>query len=112
MKVATREVENATILAPKGKISIGIGDVILRNAIDDAIDRGTKNLLLDFHEVKRMDSSGMGELLAAHAKLQRSGGQLKLVNVPSKLLSALGATQIVSILDVFPDESEALASIG
>jgi anti-anti-sigma factor len=111
MQVGKRELDNATVLTPKGKISIGAGDIALRDAVDDAIRRGARNLVLDFNAVSRMDSSGMGELVAAHAKMQRSGGRLKLVNVPPKLLNAMGATNLISILDVYTNETEALASI-
>ena len=111
MKISTREIDDATILAPKGKISIGVGDVQLREAIDEAVNRGVRNLLLDLNGVTRMDSSGMGELIAGHKKLSRLGGNFKLVNMPPRLLNSLGASQIVSVLDVFANEAEALESL-
>jgi len=111
MRITTRQVENAVILAPKGKITIGLGDVALRDAIDEAVQRGASNLLLDFKNVSKMDSSAIGELIAAHNRIAKQGGQLKLMNMPSKLFSVLGATRMVSIFDVLDSEEEALASL-
>ena len=112
MKISKREVGNITILEPKGKITIGTGDVALRNAIEEATHAGSSNLLLDLNGVSKMDSSGLGELIAAYNTVTGDGGMIKLVNLPSKLYNVLGITQIVSVFDVFDDENEALASFN
>ena len=110
MKISKREVGNVTILEPKGKITIGAGDVALRNAIEEATHAGGSNVLLDLKGVSKMDSSGLGELIAAHNTVTGDGGKIKLMCLPSKLYGVLGITQIVSVFDVFDDEQEALAS--
>jgi anti-sigma B factor antagonist len=110
MKITKKDYEKATVLSLKGKIRIGSGDVELREAIDRAVANGAKNLVLDVQGVSRIDSSGMGELVAAHKRLANQGGRLSLAHMSGKLLSILGASQIVSILDVFGSEEEALAS--
>jgi len=112
MKISKREVGNITILEPKGKITIGTGDVALRDAIEEATHAGSSNLLLDLNGVSKMDSSGLGELIAAYNTVTEDGGMIKLVNLPSKLYNVLGITQIVSVFDVFDDENEALASFN
>ncbi len=110
MKISKRQVGSVTILEPKGKITIGAGDVMLRDAIDAATRSGSAKLLLDLRGVSKMDSSGLGELIAAHNTVSDLGGMIKLMNLPPKLYGVLGATQIVSVFDVFDDEREALAS--
>ncbi len=110
MKISMREAGNVTILEPKGKIAIGKGDVAIREAIDGALSGGKDNILLDFKAVTRMDSAGLGELVAAHKAVTQNGGAIKLMKLPSKLYNVLGMTQIVTVFDVFDDESEALAS--
>ena len=110
MKILKREIGNVTILEPKGKIMIGAGDVQLREAIDESLNQGADNVLLDFKGVSKMDSSGIGELIASHHTVAEQGGTLKLMNMPTKLFSVFGATQIMTVLDIFDDENEALAS--
>ena len=110
MKISTREVGGVTIVEPKGKITIGAGDAALRGAIDGAIQGSSPKILLDLKGIKKMDSSGLGELIAAHNTVTEAGGSIKLVNLPAKLHGVLGITQIVSVFDVFDDENEAVAS--
>ena len=74
MKILKREIGNITILEPKGKILIGAGDVELRQAIDESLSQGADNLLLDFKGVSKMDSSGIGELIASHNTVVEHGG--------------------------------------
>jgi len=110
MKISQRQVGDVTIIEPKGKITIGAGDVALRDAIEAATRAGKSKLLLDFHAVSKMDSSGLGELVAAHNAVTDGGGTIRLMKLPSKLYGVLGITQIVSVFDVFEDEQEAINS--
>ena len=75
----TTEVENdKTVLTLRGKLTIGGGDVELRNAIHALLDQGVKKLVIDFKNVTRMDSSGIGKLAAAHMAVTKRGGSLEL----------------------------------
>jgi anti-sigma B factor antagonist len=112
MKIPTREIGNVTVLAPKGKVTIGLGDVDLRNAIDTALSSGKKNILVDLGGVTKMDSSGLGELVAAHNTVAEHNGTIKLVNIPSKLYNIMGVAQIVTVFDVFDNIDEAVGTFG
>ena len=112
MKISKRDVGNVTVLALKGKVTIGSGDVALRDAIGEAVSGGKKNLLVDLGGVSKMDSSGLGELVAAHNTVTADSGTIKLAKIPSKLYNVMGVTQIISVFDVFDNLDEALESFG
>lgn len=112
MKISTRDVGNAKVLGLKGKVTIGSGDVTLRDAIDGAVSNGSTNLVVDLKGVSKMDSSGLGELVAAHNAVTAEGGTIKLANVPSKLYNVLGVVQMISVFEVFEDVEEALESFS
>jgi len=110
VKCSQPEVGGVPILEPKGKITIGAGNVALCGALGEIVQDSASNILLDLKGVKKMDFSGLGELIAAHNSVTEVGGVIKLMNLPPKLHGVLGITQIVSVFDVFDDEREALAS--
>jgi anti-sigma B factor antagonist len=112
MKISERDVGNVTVLALKGKVTIGSGDVALRDAIEKAVSSGKKNLLVDLGGVSKMDSSGLGELVAAHNNVTAGNGTIKLAKIPSKIYNIMGVAQIISVFDVFDDVDEALESFG
>lgn len=110
MKIDVRSQEGVTILAPKGKITIGVGDVALREAVMAALNAGNVNILINLGGVSTIDSSGIGELVSAYTTVTNRGGKLKLCNLPSKVSDILQITQLITVFEVFETEEEALAS--
>ena len=110
MKIPARHTAGVTVLDPKGKITIGVGDVALRDAVHEAMDAGSENILINLGNVTTIDSSGIGELVSAFTTVTNRGGKLKLANLPPKVQDILQITQLVTVFDVFSDEEEALAS--
>lgn len=110
MKVDVRQREGVTILEPKGKITIGAGDVALRDAVAEALEAGGRNILLDLHQVSTIDSSGVGEMVSGYTTVTNRGGKLKLLNLPAKVVDILQITQLITVFETFDDEDEAVAS--
>lgn len=110
MKITVRQAGDVTILTLKGKITIGVGDVALRDSIAQQMQEGRKNLLLNTAEVSTIDSSGVGELVAAYTTVTNRDGKLKLLNLPPKLQDILQITQLITVFEVFDDEASAIKS--
>lgn len=112
MKIETRERGEVTVIEPRGKITIGAGDVALRDAVDEALEAGGRQLLINFGKVSRMDSSGLGELVSAREKVAGFGGVIKLSNLTRGVGDVLEVTRIHTVFDVFPNEDQAVASFN
>ena len=110
MKVSTRERDGVLILELKGKITIGLGDVALREAVQEALNGGARNILINLREVTTIDSSGIGELVAAFTTVTNRGGKLRLFSIPPKVSDILQITQLITVFDVLENEDEAIAS--
>ncbi len=110
MNIPSRTRDGVTILEPKGKITIGVGDIALREAVHAALDSGAKNLLINLKLVTTIDSSGIGELVSGYTTVTNRGGKLKLLNLPPKVQDILQITQLVTVFDIYDDEDEAVAS--
>ncbi len=110
MKIDARHEQGVTILVPKGKITIGVGDVALRQAVAEALEAGARNILVNLGGVSTIDSSGIGELVSAYTTVTNRGGKLKLTNLPPKVTDILQITQLISVFEVYDNEEEALAS--
>ncbi|MDQ1347975.1 MAG: anti-sigma factor antagonist [Acidobacteriota bacterium] len=110
MKITKREKNGVTILEVEGKVTIGKGDVVLREAVLQAIGEGPAKLLINLGEVTTIDSSGVGELVSAYTTVTNRGGKLKLVNMPPKVSDILQITQLITVFEVFETEDEAVQS--
>ena len=112
MNISVRQREGFTILDAKGKITIGAGDVALREAIQGALDAGSQRVVVNLKEVSTIDSSGIGELVSAYTSASNRGAKLALISLPPKVQDILQITQLVTVFDIFDDEDEAISSMG
>lgn len=110
MKIGVHNEQGVTILTPKGKITIGVGDVALREAVHEALEAGARKILLDLGGVSTVDSSGVGEMVSAFTTVSNRGGQLKIVNLPSKVADILQMTQLIQVFDTYDEMQEAIDS--
>jgi anti-sigma B factor antagonist len=110
MKTSVREVQGVAILDLKGKITIGAGDVQLRETVNSLAESGKKSILINMNDVTTIDSSGIGELVGCYTSLTNKGGKLKLLHLPPKINDVLTVTQLITVFDVYENEAEALAS--
>jgi anti-sigma B factor antagonist len=110
MKVSARQREGVTVLDIEGKITIGSGDLELRNAVQKAVSDGAKNILINLGKVTTIDSSGVGELVSSYTTAAGRAAKLKLVNLPPKVQDVLTITQLITVFDTFDTEDEAIRS--
>ena len=110
MKINKRDREGVIILEVEGKVTIGKGDVVLRETVQEAIGDRAVNMLINLGLVTTIDSSGVGELVSAYTTVANRGGKLKLVNLPPKVNDILTITQLITVFEVFETEDEAVQS--
>ena len=110
LNVSERQAGDITVLDLSGKVTIGEGSVALRTAIRRLLGEGKKNILLNLGQVGYVDSSGIGELVSSFTTINREGGQLKLLNLTQKIQDLLAITKLLTVFDVYEDESTALNS--
>ncbi|AKQ65982.1 Anti-sigma F factor antagonist (spoIIAA-2) [Myxococcus hansupus] len=110
LTIQQRQSGDVTILDLAGKIAIGEGAVVLRQAVHQALEDGKKKLVLHLANVSSVDSSGIGELVSAYTRMSNHGGALKLLALPSKVQDVLMITRLLTVFETFDSEQEALAS--
>ncbi len=110
MRADTRQIGNVSIIDLFGKITIGEGDVIMREKVEELLEGGKVNIIINLNKVKYMDSAGIGELVACQKRAKEKGGEVKLLNIPSKVSDVLEIVNIGGVFETYKDEKEALDS--
>lgn len=110
--VTMRDSGDIKIIELHGKITIGAGDLQMREGIHAALAAGAKKLIVDMKDVTTIDSSGVGELVGCYTTATHRGAKLKLMSLPPKISDVLTVTQLITVFDVFSDEREAIASFS
>jgi anti-sigma B factor antagonist len=109
MKIEERKVNDITVFDLDGTFVLG-GDGGFKQRVETAITDGNRKLLINLAKVNYMDSSGLGELISGYTKMQRVKGQMKLVNVSTRLIQLLVITKLNTVFETFDSESEAISS--
>jgi anti-sigma B factor antagonist len=110
MTTKTRQVGGITIVDISGRIALGEESAAVRNIIGDLLSKGQKQILLNLGGVDYIDSAGLGSLVGGFASVQRQGGELKLSNLPSKVVDVMQMTKLYTVFDIVSDEAAGLKS--
>ncbi|HEX6719689.1 MAG TPA: STAS domain-containing protein [Pyrinomonadaceae bacterium] len=105
-----RRVDDVTILDLKGRERIRGATIALHESIRCLAGEGKVQVLLDLAWVKHIDSGALGELVSSHVTLDKKGGALKLMHMTESVRELMTITKLLTVLDVYNDEPEALAS--
>jgi anti-anti-sigma factor len=112
MHVEVRQNQDVMILDLKGRLTAGLGDQILHDAIDELLAENRKKILLNLSEVAFLDSAGVGELVAGLKTARRFGAELKLLNVGQRVYSTLDMARLLPTFETYDDEGEAVRSFS
>ena len=112
MKAMVRQIGHVSVVDLSGKITIGEGDVILREKVQEVLDGGNLNVLLNLEKVSYMDSAGIGELVACFKRAKEKGGVVKLLNPSGKVYDLLQLTKLEEVFETYKDEKEALVTFA
>lgn len=82
----------------------------LNTRMHDLLDDKKLRLVLDLAGVNRMNSSGLGLLINVLTTYKNNGGQLKLINVTSRVSNLLEITKLDKIFDIYDSLESALNS--
>jgi anti-anti-sigma factor len=110
MRTTIRTAADITIIDCEGDLVAGVGDDVMRDAVDGCLAQGCRGILVNLSRVRRMDSAGIGELVAAWKRAGRQGVTLKLLRPDDRIRSTLHMSQLLPLIEVLEAEPEALAS--
>lgn len=110
MKVDVRHADDVIIVDLEGRLVMGVGDELLRDVINQLVAEDWKKILLNLRRVTIIDSSGIGEVVSGWKLARRFGASVKLLRPAPQVERTLKLTQLLPLLEVYDDETEAVAS--
>ena len=94
-----------------GRLTVNDQPGVLKDAVSTALEHGARHVLLDLSGVRYIDSTRLGELIAAHISVTRIGGRLKLVATPDRIVELLSLAGLSGIFERYPTADEARKSL-
>jgi anti-sigma B factor antagonist len=113
MTIEERRFGEATILKIDGRLTIeAMTDSRLADTVRRLIAEGRKQIVLDLAGVPRVDTTGVCAIVEAYITTKRQGGSVKLLSLTSRVREVLTVTRLLTILEAYESEDDAVASFG
>jgi len=82
----------------------------LRERLDQEIERGQHDLVVDLSDVTFMDSTGLGVLVGRLKLIRVHEGAMRLVCAHDRVLKVFTITGLDKVFEIYPTIDEALAA--
>jgi anti-sigma B factor antagonist len=110
LEITSRLVEGIQILDLKGQLTLGQEDLDFRAELDRLVKAGTVRVALNFSDLRRLDTTGLGTLLFVLAKIQKAGGKLAIFELKATHIELLTEARLETVFEVFRDQQDAIDS--
>ena len=112
LQIVERQVGDVTVLDLVGEITLDDGDLVFRRKVHELLDAGRIKILLDIGGVTKIDSAGVGMLVAKLKTTREHHGDMKLLHLTSRSSRVFGMMRILTSFEAFEDEAQAIRSFS
>ena len=110
LEITPRRTEGIEILDLNGHLTFGQDDLDFLRELDTLVRAGKIRIVLNLGELRKLDTTGLGTLLFALAKLRKAGGDLAIFNVKPAHIELLTEVGLETVFEAFEDEQDAIDS--
>ena len=110
MDVEVRELNEIIIVDLEGRLVAGTGAEQLQAVMNQLLASDWKKIILNLSEVTKVDSAGIGELVASSRLAQRFGSAVKLINLQGQVRQIFALSQLLPLMAIYYSEDEAITA--
>lgn len=97
LKLRTHKFENDIVVQCSGVLT-SANSALLKTHVKELIPQ-TKCVVLDLTELSRMDSSGLGAVVAVYISAKNEGSTLELINLSPRIRELFGLSNLLSVFE-------------
>lgn len=112
MEIRTRKQQGVTIISVEGAMVLTNESFPVMKQVMQHLKAGERQFVIDLGKVDKMDSAGVGELVAANVSVKEKGGKLHLANFHENVGKILQMALIHKLMPTFDTQKEAIAAFG
>jgi anti-sigma B factor antagonist len=101
---------DVAVLSFKGNLMGEPDSTDVREKIYSLLQEGITKIVLDLGQVKWVNSSGLGTLIAAMTSVKTKGGEMRMARVTDKVESLFAITQLIKVFKTYETVERAVAS--
>ncbi len=111
MEIIRKEFDpGVVVLELRGPLQLGMECARLELAFDQLLKEKQTRVVLDFSNVAKVDSGGVGKLVNCLSRLKLAGGAMRLAGVTGMVGGILKITKVDRLVQIYPTAAEAAQS--
>jgi anti-sigma B factor antagonist len=110
LELAERENGGAAVIDIIGELTVAGSTERVLDIVRKNLEAGRRLILINLAQCRRVDSSGIGELVTSLVTSTRHDANLHLTNVPQQIRGLLKMTNVYKAFQIFDTEEAAIAS--
>ena len=95
------------IVTLSGKLMLGAGTERITALVERLLGEGTQNVVFDLAGVTALDSTGVGQFIAAFNKIMSAGGQMRMAAAEGHVLQTFRVSRLDRMFPFYPSAEEA-----
>lgn len=107
LELVEREMAGAMVIDVVGELTVGSGSEKLLDVVRRLVAAKHNMLLVNMSRCKRVDSSGLGELVTCLVTATRHDATFRLTSLPSQIRGVMKLTNVLKAFEVFETDEEA-----
>jgi anti-sigma B factor antagonist len=108
MEVKTQETDNGVVIKLEGEKMLGYSANDFHEAIENAIEKNKKKIVIDLSNVQFISSWGIGILMYGYTTTTNYGGVFRLAAVSEKIIEVLTKIKVDNFFEKYTTVEEAL----
>lgn len=109
MDITITEMNRVDLIAVNGRVDSSTAGE-LGQRLNEQLDSGSINMVVDLENVDYMSSAGLRELVAALKRAKKDGGDLRLSRPSPRVKEVLDLAGLTTIFEIFDDPVAAVGS--
>ncbi len=106
MKITQEKTQGFNLLVLQEERIDAHNSAELKEYILNSIKQGEVNIIVQLGQVRFIDSSGLGALLAGFKNAERKSGKLVLANLQPQVMSMFELTRLNRVFEIYADLEE------
>jgi anti-sigma B factor antagonist len=111
MEIQIREEGKVQVLACLGRMDAQVSG-LLKERIQELLDKGSAKLVLDLEGLEFLDSSGLGALVSCLRRVREKKGEIKLAGLRPEVRSIFDITRVSRLFHISENVSDAVKAFG
>ena len=102
---------NVMVVEVTGRLDVGSSEYLMK-CIQEELDAGAQNIVLDFGSLEYISSMGLGTIVRASLRVKKQEGTIVLANVTGMVAEVMNIAGLGKLFHIYPDLSAAVESLA